>query len=83
MDTSEKNIRKARRLLDELYSLEEALEVLGNYDVEVYGCFRTCHNNNRNYSKEVKVRVPSEIKNEMKSFIENRIVQIKAELEEL
>lgn len=46
MNIEKKNLDKARELLAELKTLEEADDVLGNYDASAYAVFRTGYNNN-------------------------------------
>lgn len=74
---------KARNLYEELENLENALDVLGNYDAKAYFCFTTFHNNNLKRRKEVKIPMQDEKIQETKQQIIQRIKQIKEEIEEL
>lgn len=47
MNIERDNLKKARELLNELETLESALNVSSNYDSEIYAQFHTMHNNNK------------------------------------
>ena len=83
MNIEKKNLDKARELLKELETLEEAYDVLGNYDARAYAVFKTSYNNNAKTLKEVRFPMPLDIRNSMIAYISHRIYEIKKELESL
>ena len=83
MDVSSNNLEKARKLLSELSKLEDALDVLKNYDAQIYAEFWTAHNNNRKGLKTVQITLPESICSSIKEHISDRIFKIKEELKKL
>ena len=83
MNIEKENLDKARKLLAELKTLEEAKDVLGNYDARAYAVFITWHNNNTKTLKEVRVPMPPDVRKAMTEYMTHRIYEIKKELESL
>lgn len=83
MNIEKKNLDKVRELLEELKKLEDANDILGNYDARVYAVFSTLHNNNLKVLKEVRIPMSGDIRKTMIEYISNRIYEIKKELESL
>jgi len=83
MNIEKKNLDRARELLAELSTLEDVEDVLGNYDARAYAVFRTYHNNNIKELKEVRVRMPPDVRKAMNEYMSHRIYEIKKELESL
>lgn len=83
MKVEKKTLDRARELLKELNDLEEAKDVMQNYDSKVYAFYRTFYNHNEKQLKEVKIKMPPEVVRVMSEYIENRIFEIKKELETL
>ncbi len=53
MNISQANIKRVRELLKEMEKLEEAMEVMKNYDSKVFAVFWTAHNDNKKTTREV------------------------------
>lgn len=84
MNIEKRNLDKARKLLKELEALEEVRDVQSNYDASVSVVFTTLHNNNRKTLKEVRISMPSiDVRNSINEYVQNRIYEIKKELESL
>ena len=83
MKTDVVSLTKARKLLDELNHLEEARDVLGNYDVKRYALFTSVHNSNRGVPKEVSIPMPADARKTCFDYIHERIAEIKKQLAEL
>ena len=83
MKVDEKNLDRARKLLEELSTLEDIKKVCGNYDAKVHAIYSTAHNNNTKRYKEVRIEMPKEVVLIMKDHIERRIAEIHKELEAL
>lgn len=83
MNIEKENLDKARKLLSELKTLEEAEDVLDNYDARAYAVFRTWHNNNTKTLKDVRVSMPPDLLEAMNKYMTHRICEIKKELESL
>lgn len=83
MKVEKKFLDRARELLEELNNLEKAKDILQNYDSKVCVQYSTFYNHNRKELKEVKIKMPPEIIGSMNEYMENRIFEIKKELETL
>ncbi len=83
MQTNDKTLKEARKLLQELDELEDAIDVLGNYDAKAYYLFSTGHNNNTKVTKRVSIPMSAEVLQEVKEEIKLRITEIKKKIEEL
>lgn len=83
MKVEKKFLDRARELLEELDKLEEAKDVLTNYDSKVQVLYSTFHNHNLKELKQVIIKMPPEVVRTMSEYIENRIFEIKKELETL
>lgn len=83
MKVSNENIKKARDLLDELETLEGAMEVMKNYDAKVFALFWTGHNDNTKRTSEVRVQVSQEMCSKLMDEVQDRIFEIRKELEQL
>lgn len=83
MKVDEKSLETARKLLSELSNLEDAFDVLSNYDVTVSARFFTGHNNNTKNSKIVNVPLSKDLIQPIVANMKNRIFEIKKELENL
>ena len=84
MKTDKESIEKAKALLSELAKLENALDVLNNYDATAYMYFYTQHNNNKQFSSnDAKIPMPASMKKEAISHINQRVTEIKQELEKI
>ena len=83
MKVEKKTLDRARELLKELNDLEEAKDVMQNYDSKVQVLYSTFYNHNIKELKEVKIKIPPEVVRVMSEYIENRIFEIKKELETL
>ena len=83
MKVEKKFLDRARALLEELDKLEEAKDVLTNYDSKVQVLYSTYYNHNLKELKQVKIKMPPEIIGNMNEYIDNRIFEIKKELETL
>ena len=81
MKTDGETLKRVRSLLDELYELEAAFDILGNYDAKAYYNFFTFHNNNEKRKKEVFITMSPEILMQVKKELALRIEGIKNELE--
>ena len=84
MKTDRESVKKAKTLLSELAELENALDVLNNYDAKAYMYFFTQHNNNKQFcSNDAKIPMPASMKKEAISHITQRVAEIKQELEKI
>lgn len=81
MKTNDENLKRVRSLLRELGELEDAFDVLGNYDAKAYYCFSTGHNNNTKITKKVFITMSPEVLKQVKEELTSRIEEIKKELE--
>ena len=81
MRTDDETLKRVRSLLDELYELEVAFDILGNYDAKAYSNFITWHNNNIKRKKEVFITMSPKILEQVKEELALRIKEIKEELE--
>lgn len=82
MNINEKNLEKARELLNELHNLERALYVNSSYRSEVSVKFST--DSKHECPKTIEIPCPSvELRNTIVNSINKRISEIKAELENL
>ena len=85
MKVDSKNLKRARELLSELQNLENALNVTNNYDWELSAQFYTFHNENT--KTPLKINVPlskkGDLKDQILEHINQRILEIKKELETL
>ena len=84
MKVDETSIKEARKLLNDLSKCEDALDVLTNYDAEIYLHFYTGHNKNRKDGKSVNLLIddPS-LKEQSITYVNQKIAKIKQNLEEL
>ena len=55
MQTNDKTLKEARKLLQELDELEDAIDVLGNYDAKAYYLFSTGQQKSRKRLKNCKI----------------------------
>ena len=83
MKTNDENLKKVRSLLRELDELEDAFDVLKNYDAKACYCFSTGHNNNTKITKTVFVTMSPEILKQVKEELTLRIENIKKELKKV
>ena len=87
MKTDEASLKKAWKHLDDLSMYNEALDVLSvdNYDASIKICCSTGFNhNNKEHPKEVKIPIDGLLtKKEVMDHIEQRIAEIKSEMEKL
>lgn len=83
MQTDVVSLTKARKLMDELDQLEEARNVLGNYDVKSYVLFSSVYNSNTKVPKEVRIPLPADARKTCIDYIHKRIAEIKKQLAEL
>lgn len=84
MKVDETSIKKTRKLLNDLSKCEDALDVLTNYDAEVYLHFYTGHNNNRKDGKSVNLLIDdTSLKEQAITYVNQKVAKIKRELEEL
>ncbi len=83
MKTDVVSLTKARKLLDELNQLEEARDVLGNYDAKSYALFTSVYNSNSKVPKEVRIPLPADVRKSSIDYINERIAEIKKQLAEL
>ncbi len=83
MKTDEKTRKALKGLLEELENLEDALDIMSkdNYDAKVYSYFFTGYNHNEKSSKSVKILMSASLKKAAIFEVENRIAEIKEELE--
>ena len=84
MKVDETSIKEARKLLNDLSKCEDALDVLTNYDAEIYLHFYTGYNKNRKDGKSVNLLIddPS-LKERSITYVNQKIAKIKQNLEEL
>ena len=84
MKVDETSIKEARELLNDLSKCEDALDVLTNYDAEIYLHFYTGYNKNRKDGKSVNLLIddPS-LKERSITYVNQKIAKIKQKLEEL
>ena len=84
MKVDETSIKEARKLLNDLSKCEDALDVLTNYDAEIYLHFYTGYNKNRKDGKSVNLLIddPS-LKERSITYVNQKIAKIKQKLEEL
>ena len=80
MKLGKANLEKARTLLCELSNLEDALKVLDNYDSQISVKCVTFYNDNSKVHKEVSIPLPPDSKIIIRTYINDRIFQIKEEL---
>ena len=83
MNTSVKNLQKARELLKQLEVMEEAKDVWTNYDKKLYAEFYTAHNNNAAHSKTVRILLPQHLQEPILQWIDDEILRLRKELEKL
>lgn len=83
MKTDNKSMQYARELMQELFKLQDTLDILNNYDAKSYMYFITIHNNNKPRAKDVKIPMPASIKKDAVAYINQRIDEIKQELQKI
>lgn len=83
MKTDDISIKNARELMQELFKLQDTLDILNNYDAESYMYFITIHNNNKPQSKDVKIPMPASIKKDAVAYINQRVDEIKQRLQQI
>lgn len=83
MNISQANIKRVRELLKEMEKLEEAMEVMKNYDSKVFAVFWTAHNDNKKTTREVMIPVSKETSKKIIEEVKDRIFAIQKELEQL
>ena len=83
MKVSNENIEKARKLLTELETLEEAMEVMRNYDAKIFALFWSAYNDNTKQTREVRVQLSRELREQIMDEVQDKIFAIKKELEQL
>ena len=83
MNTSVKNLQKARELLKQLEVMEETKDVWKNYDRKLYAEFYTAHNNNATHGKTVRVALPSQLQEAILKWVDDEILRLKEEIEKL
>lgn len=83
MNIEKENLDKARELLKELEALEGVKDVCSNYDASAHVTFWTLHNSNRKEVKQVQIPLPLYMYKSMHEYVENRIYEVKKELESL
>ena len=83
MKTDEKSLKDAQELMAELLKLNDVLDVTKNYDLKSYCYFISQYNNNKGFSKEVKIQMPAEVRCVVDAYVKRRISEIRQKLEEL
>ena len=74
MNISQANIKRVRELLKEMEKLEEAMEVMKNYDSKVFAVSWTPHNDNKKTTREVIIPVSKETSKKIIEEVKDRIV---------
>ena len=80
MKIEKENLKRARDLLNELEKLEQALNIMGNYDATISAQFKSIYNNNKESALTVVVPISEYSKKFILDDINLRIEQIKKEL---
>lgn len=83
MNIKRENIAKAKKLIEELEMLEDAIDITRNYDASIKVSFSTLHNHNTKNSKSVKIPISNDIEKSIIKGVYERIEEIKKELEKM
>lgn len=83
MNIERENIGKAKKLIEELEMLEDAIDITRNYDASITASFFTLHNHNTKTSKSVEIPISSDIEKAIIKNVHERIEEIKKELEKM
>lgn len=83
MNIERENIGKAKKLIEELEMLEDAIDITRNYDASIMASFFTLHNHNTKTSKSVEIPISNDIEKAIIKNVHERIEEIKKELEKM
>ena len=83
MNIDKSNLKKVRKLLDELQNLETVISITNNYDHEAVAKFTSMHNDNNSCPITASIIIPTDIKKNILKIVHNRIAEIKEQLKSM